>query len=132
VLGVDFVRRAINLARKNAEQYDVQVDLRVEDVTRLDSVTGKFDLVLDMGCYHSLPPSTRQSYILKIDQLLADNGTLLLYLFITPSSEISSSGASPADIRFITEKLQLVKRQDGTERGLRPSAWLTLQKRPAL
>jgi cyclopropane fatty-acyl-phospholipid synthase-like methyltransferase len=131
VVGVDFVRRAINLAKKNAEQYDVQVDLRVEDVTRLESVSGKFDLVLDIGCFHSLPPSTRQSYILKIDQLLADGGTFLLYLFLAANTENSATGATEADMHFITGKLHLLERQDGTERGLRPSAWLTLQKRPA-
>jgi cyclopropane fatty-acyl-phospholipid synthase-like methyltransferase len=131
VVGVDFVRRAINLAKKNAKQYDVQVDLRVEDVTRLESVCGKFDLVLDIGCFHSLPPSTRQSYILKIDQLLADGGTFLLYLFLAANTENSATGATEADLHFITGKLHLLERQDGTERGLYPSAWLTLQKRPA-
>jgi cyclopropane fatty-acyl-phospholipid synthase-like methyltransferase len=131
VVGVDFVRRAINLAKKNAEQFEVEADFRVEDVTRLESVNGKFNLILDMGCFHSLPPSTRQSYILKIDQLLADSGTFLLYLFINTKQDDTTNGASEADMRFITEKLQLVDRQDGTERGLHPSAWLTLQKRPA-
>lgn len=129
VVGVDFVRRAISLAKKNAEQYDVQVDFRVEDVTHLESVSGKFDLVLDMGCFHSLPSSTRQSYILKIKQLLADDGTFLLYLFLKPGSDSSGTGASEADLRFITEKLELVERTDGSERGVRPSAWLTIQKR---
>jgi 2-polyprenyl-3-methyl-5-hydroxy-6-metoxy-1,4-benzoquinol methylase len=129
VVGIDFVRRAINLAKKNAKQFEVEVDFRVEDVTHLESVSGKFDLVLDMGCFHSLPPSTRQAYILKINQLLTNNGTFLLYLFLKTESDVSGNGASEADIHFITEKLQLVKRKDGTERGLRPSAWLTLQRK---
>ena len=129
VVGIDFVRRAINLAKKNAEQFEVEVDFRVENVTHLESVTGKFDLVLDMGCFHSLPPSTRQAYILKIDQLLADSGTFLIYLFIKSGSDVSGNGASEADIHFITQKLQVVNRIDGTERGVRSSAWLTLQKK---
>lgn len=129
VVGIDFVRRAISLAKKNAEQFDVEVDFRVEDVTHLESVSGKFDLVLDMGCFHSLPPSTRPDYILKINQLLADSGTFLIYLFLKAGSDVSGNGASEADIHFITEKLQLVNRKDGSERGMRPSAWLTLQKK---
>jgi SAM-dependent methyltransferase len=129
VTGVDFVKRAINLARQNAQQYSVQVDFRVDDVTRLDSVTGTFELVLDMGCFHSLPPTTRQAYILKIDQLLADSGTFLLYLFMKSTPDGSGPGATDADIRFITQNLNLVGRKDGTERGERPSAWLTLQKK---
>jgi SAM-dependent methyltransferase len=130
VTGVDFVKRAINLARQNAQQYVVNVDFLVDDVTRLDSVTGKFDLILDMGCFHSLPSSTRQEYILKIDHLLADSGTFLLYFFIKSNSEGSGPGATEADIHFLDQNLRLVSRKDGTERGERPSAWLTLQKKP--
>jgi cyclopropane fatty-acyl-phospholipid synthase-like methyltransferase len=129
VVGIDFVKRAINIAKKNIEQFDVEVDFRVEDVTHLESVSGKFDLVLDMGCFHSLPPSTRPAYILKIDQLLTDSGTFLIYLFLKSDTNDSGNGASEADIHFITEKLQLVNRKDGSERGMRPSAWLTLQKK---
>jgi 2-polyprenyl-3-methyl-5-hydroxy-6-metoxy-1,4-benzoquinol methylase len=132
VVGVDFVRRAISIAKKNAEQYDVAVDFRVEDVTRLESVTGKFSLVLDMGCFHSLPPTTRQAYILKIDKLLANGGTFLVYMFLKTSPDSTGSGASEADLSFITEKLQLIDRQDGTERGLQPSTWLMLQKRSSV
>ncbi len=129
VTGVDFVKRAINLARQNAQQYGVKVDFRVDDVTRLDSVSGRFDLVLDMGCFHSLPASTRQEYIQKIDRLLADSGSFLLYLFKKSSPDGIGPGASDADIRYITQNLHLVSRQDGTERGEHPSAWLTLQKK---
>jgi SAM-dependent methyltransferase len=129
VTGVDFVKRAINLARQNAQQYSVQVDLRVDDVTRLVSISGNFDLVLDIGCFHSLPPTTRQPYILKINNLLADSGTFLLYLFMKSSPEGSGPGATDADLLFITQNLHLVSRKNGTERGERPSAWLTLQKK---
>jgi cyclopropane fatty-acyl-phospholipid synthase-like methyltransferase len=129
VVGVDFVKRAINLARQNAEQYGVDLDLRVDDVTRLDSVSGRFDLILDMGCFHSLPPTTRQSYILKIDRLLTDSGTFVLYLFMKSNPDSVGPGATIADILFITENLRLIGRKDSTERGVRPSAWLTLQKK---
>jgi cyclopropane fatty-acyl-phospholipid synthase-like methyltransferase len=129
VIGVDFVRRAINIAKNNAEQYDVEAKFLVDDVTRLEKVSGKFDLVLDMGCYHSLPPATRQAYISKINDLLADSGTLLLYIFIKPNPDIVGPGVTDADIQYITQNLHLVGRKDGTERGIRPSAWLTLQKK---
>jgi cyclopropane fatty-acyl-phospholipid synthase-like methyltransferase len=128
VIGVDFVKRAINIARKNAEQYGVEADFRVDDVTKLETVTGQFDLILDMGCYHSLPSTTRPAYILKISQLLSESGTFLLYTFIKSSPDGSGPGATEADIRFITENLHLVDRKEGTERGLRPSAWLAFQK----
>lgn len=128
VIGVDFSRRAIQIAKKKAQQNGMNVDLRNEDVVQLNSITGSFDLILDMGCFHSLPPNKRPSYILKIDQLLADTGTSLIYMFIKHHLDGSGPGASETDIHFITQKLQLVERMDSTERGIRPSAWFTLNK----
>ena len=128
VIGVDFALRAISIAKKKAQQNNVAVDLRQEDVTQLNSIQGRFDLILDMGCFHSLPPDKRSSYILKINQLLSDSGTFLLYLFFTSSPVRYGPGASEEDIRFITHNLRVVERKDSTERNIRPSAWFTLQK----
>ena len=128
VTGVDFSRRAIQIAKKKAKQNDVLVDLRIEDVTRLDSITDRFDLILDIGCFHSLPTNKRRSYIMKIDRLLADTGIYLLYLFFISRPNGGGPGASETEIQFITQKLQLVERKDSTERGIRPSAWLSLKK----
>ena len=128
VIGVDFSRRAIQIAKMKAQQNDVHADLHIEDVTRLDTIAGKFDLILDMGCFHSLPLKKRPSYILKIDQLLADTGTLLLYIFFKLHPSGGGPGASETEIQFITQKFLLVERKDSTERGIRPSAWFTLNK----
>jgi cyclopropane fatty-acyl-phospholipid synthase-like methyltransferase len=128
VIGVDFVRRAINIAKSNAQQFGVEAEFLVEDVTRLETVTGTFDLILDMGCFHSLPPATRHAYIQKINHLLTDNGTYLLYTFIKANPDSSGPGVIDADIQFITKNMSLVKRKDGTERGLHPSAWLSFQR----
>jgi cyclopropane fatty-acyl-phospholipid synthase-like methyltransferase len=94
----------------------------------LASFENKFDLILDMGCFHSLTPSKRPAYVLKIDQLLADTGTLLLYLFFTSTNGSYCPGVTDEDIRFITQTLRMIERKDGTERGIHPSAWLTLQR----
>ncbi len=128
VIGVDFVKRAINIARKNAEQYSIQAEFQVDDVTRLSNIQGKFDLILDMGCFHSLPATTRQPYIIKISQLLAEQGTYLLYAFLKTSSDGSGPGVTNTDIRVIMDNLNLLDRKDSTERGIRPSVWFTLQK----
>ncbi len=128
VIGVDFASRALRLADRKARQSGVAVDFHQEDVTQLKSITGLFDLILDMGCYHSLPPAKRPSYILRINQLLAEDGTYLLYLFKTVNTAIAP-GATEADIHFITDNLRVLDRKDSTERGIRPSVWFTLQKR---
>jgi 2-polyprenyl-3-methyl-5-hydroxy-6-metoxy-1,4-benzoquinol methylase len=126
--GVDFSRRAVKLARKKAQQNQVKIDVKLGDVTHLDGISGKFDLVLDMGCFHSLPSHKRPGYIVKIDQLLADDGTFLLYLFKTSNPGIYP-GATDEDIQFVIEHLQVMDRRDSTERGIRPSIWFTLQKK---
>jgi cyclopropane fatty-acyl-phospholipid synthase-like methyltransferase len=128
VIGVDYAIRAIKTAKMRAQKYGIDVDLQVEDVTRLDSITGCFDLILDMGCFHSLTPNQRSPYIVKIDKLLADTGTFLLYLFFKPKLEDRGPGASETDIIMITRILHLIERKDSTERGIRPSAWFMLQK----
>ncbi len=132
VTGIDFAKRAISLAKKKAKFYGVNVDLHLEDVTNLVSIKGKFDLILDLGCFHSLPPSKRDSLILKVDQLLADNGTYLIYMFIPTNPDGFGPGATEEDIRFITQNLRLVDRKDSSDRGIRPSVWLTLQKKQSI
>ena len=54
VSGVDFAPRAIKVARRKAKHVKIDADLRVGDVTKLRGVDGKFNLALDMGCFHNL------------------------------------------------------------------------------
>src|SRR5574342_1242280 len=54
VTGVDFVPRAIRMAKGKARKAGVEVELLVRDVTDLKGITGPFDLALDIGCFHSL------------------------------------------------------------------------------
>lgn len=126
VTGVDFARRAISIARRKARQAGVQADLRVGDVTKFTD-PGPFDLVLDIGCFHSLPPNTRQDYTRNLTQWLAPQGTYLLYAFFKSEGE-NGPGLLPSDVELLSEHLTLVSRQDGSERGIRPSAWLQFQR----
>jgi cyclopropane fatty-acyl-phospholipid synthase-like methyltransferase len=129
VTGVDFTRRAIRRARQKARDNRVTVELRVDDVTHLKDIQGKFDLILDMGCFHSLPDAKRPAYIDNISRLLAETGTFLLYTFIKNAPDGVSPGVAEDDIQFIDRKLRIATRKDSTERGIRPSAWLTIEKR---
>jgi cyclopropane fatty-acyl-phospholipid synthase-like methyltransferase len=128
VTGVDFSKRAIHIAQKKAQQAGLQIDFYIEDVTQLKSITGKFDLILDIGCFHGLPANRRPEYLQKIDQLLADSGTFLLYLFIKANPDANGPGVSDRDIQTLAERFYVAERKDSTERGIRPSAWFTLRK----
>lgn len=126
VIGVDFIYMAIRSAKRKARKAGVDVDFRVGDVTRLEGISGPFDLILDIGCFHSLPESGKESYIHNLERLLSTNGTFLLYGFISPTDS-SENGISTQDLAQLGNSLRLVDRTDGTDRGQRMSAWFTFQ-----
>jgi SAM-dependent methyltransferase len=125
--GVDFAPTAIREARRKAEKAGVQATFQVADVTRLEDLKSQFDLVLDMGCFHSLPSHTREAYIQNLERLLDSGGTYLLYAF-TDGEVDGGSGISSVDLDRLSSTLILVDRVDGTERGERSSAWFTFRK----
>jgi cyclopropane fatty-acyl-phospholipid synthase-like methyltransferase len=114
--GVDFARRAILIAKRKAHLANLSVNFHVADVTRLpDSLfTILYDLVLDIGCFHSLSSTDKAAYLNQLNHLLAPGGTWLLY------------GFTPSDLESI--QLKLSKRQGGLDRQARPSAWFWFQK----
>lgn len=128
VIGVDFVRKAVATGKRKALQAGVQVDLRVGDVTNLNGIAAPFDLILDIGCFQSLTPEPKRDYVRNLTHLLAPGGTYLMYAFFK-SAESDRFGLTAADLELLGENLELAHRQDGTERGYRPSAWFTYRQR---
>jgi SAM-dependent methyltransferase len=121
-VGVDFVGKAVRKARQKARQAGTQASFFTDDVTQLYQIEGHFDLILDMGCFHSLPPNDRLAYIENVERLLAPRGTYLLYAFLKENDQ-QDRGLGPADLQALNKPFYLAERQDGTERGIRPSAW---------
>jgi SAM-dependent methyltransferase len=123
--GVDFAPRAISLAKKKARRAGVDAKFLVDDATNLKHVQGQFDLVLDMGCFHNLPPSGRQAYLERLPGLLSPGGTYLLYSFVIPEVQAASQpGLTETEIASLSQHLDRKSRRDTTERGKRPSVWL--------
>jgi len=138
VTGIDFAGKAIRQARRKAQQHGLDIEFKQGDVSRLKGVKAPFDLVLDIGCFHSLPARSRERYAAHLPQLLAEGGTFLMYAWMDETGEYGSGlgeydldllqKAAPAiDVTYPSKHLRLVERQDGTERGARPSAWLTFR-----
>jgi SAM-dependent methyltransferase len=85
VTGVDMVPEALALASKNAAAAGVKGTFVQGDVTRLhDVVHGTFDLLLDFGCFHTLPPELRPLYVDSVSAVAALGATFLLYGFARP------------------------------------------------
>lgn len=80
VVGVDFVPRALELARERARAAGVTLELRQADVIDYTARTG-FDLVLDSGCLHHLPVSKLSAYRKMLDRWLLPGGDYILVHF---------------------------------------------------
>jgi SAM-dependent methyltransferase len=85
VTGVDMVPEALATARRNAATKGVRADFLLGDVTRLrDVVQGRFDLLLDFGCFHTLPSDQRRIYVDCVSATAVPGATFLLYGFARP------------------------------------------------
>lgn len=129
VTGVDFVGAAVRIAKRKAKQAGVKVDFYTEDVTRLDGLTEPFNLILDIGCFHSLPPDAKPAYIENVHRLLAPQGTFLLYGFLNASANAHLPGHTRQDLELLMSVLRLSWRKDGVDHHQRPSAWFSFTTR---
>lgn len=127
VTGVDFVPKAIRIAKRKTKNVKDKVDLRVGDATNLRGITGPFDLALDIGCFHGV--ENKPKYLDELDRLLARGGHWLLYAFTRPDTLPSGPGLDAAALDLIQARgLSLLSRKDGFDRRERPSAWFLYQK----
>ena len=108
VTGVDFIPRALRSAKQKAPG----ARLLVGDVTKLAElgVSGPFDLMLDLGCFHSIPEPRRDAYVNEMARVAAPGATLLLFAFgeegprgiVAPESEIRRRFGGDFDIAGVT------------------------------
>lgn len=131
VTGVDFASRAIKNAIQKAKTAGVRVDFRLDDVTSLRGVAGSFDLILDIGCFHSLSPDQQARYLDHLTRLLSQGGTWLLYGFFKPDPDAGGPGFTEDAIRRAAERFTLLRRQDGRDKKSRHSAWFVFQRMKA-
>jgi len=127
VTGVDFVPRAIRMAKRKARKARIEAELHVRDASKLTGISGPFDLALDMGCFHSLGDK-RAGYLSELERILAPGGHWLMYGFFNPTADQTHNGLAEADLESIPASIKLVWRQDGFDKGERPSAWFLFRK----
>ena len=128
VVGVDFALKAIRDAKRKARNESADIHFIVDDVSRMRKVTGEFDLIYDIGCLHNLTNIEKRSYLSRVEELLRENGTYLVYAFLNDDDTSQETGVSNADIAGFSEILTLVDRQDGKDQNSRSSAWFHFRK----
>jgi len=103
VTGIDIVRKALDQARRRADQAGQQVDLIHGDVTRLqDSGVGAgYRLILDFGTVHGLSPQQCQQVGQEIDAVASDDATILMLAFEPGRRGPLPGGLSATDIQDI-------------------------------
>jgi SAM-dependent methyltransferase len=83
VTGVDFTARALDRAQERARAAGVTVNWVRGDVSALTALglDAGFDLVYDIGCFHTLPDVARDGYASGVNALATPGATFLLMGF---------------------------------------------------
>ena len=129
VKGVDFAPRAIKLAKQKLKEAHVQADVETNDATKLEGISGPFDLAFDLGCFHTIPENLRAKYLNQLDRLLAPGGFWLMYGFLNGDADHATPGLDEADVSSISARLTLVSRRDGFDNRNKNSAWFLFRKK---
>lgn len=129
VVGVDFSAVAIWRARRRARQAGLHIRFYRADVTDLGFLTGPFDLALDIGCLHGIPPERRGRYAAEVARLVRPGGLYMLYAFLPRPDGPSGRGIAPEEVRHLFSPAFTVERREGGEdpSGSR-SAWYWLRR----
>ncbi len=132
--GVDFVPRAISAARRKASAAGVSPRFVIGDVTRLTElgVGAGFDLLLDLGCFHSIPDTGRDAYVRGATELARPGATMLLFCFVRPQtpSRIGPRGVARGEVaeRFASG-WEIFTEQAGRPMLGSDTAWYRLSRR---
>ncbi len=123
--GVDFVPKAIRLAKIKTKERKVSAEFIVGDVSSINIFKGQYDLILDIGCYHALTFDQQEKYRKNIKVHLAEEGTYLLYTFLSDEPK-RTAGLSTTDLGLLESDFKLIKREEGQNEEGPSSAWFWL------
>ena len=128
VSGVDFASSAIKIAHRKAKDAKVEADLYVDDVTKLHKIHGKFNLALDIGCFHSLGDK-KENYLNRLDEILESKGYWLLYAHLLSKDHPDSNhGLSNSEFEMTATRFNLISRRDSLGKMGRKATWSLFQK----
>jgi SAM-dependent methyltransferase len=94
VWGIDFVSRAIDLAREKAVQRGLKAHFLVGDALRLDALDKTFDTVIDCGLFHTFSDEERPVYLDSLGRALRPGGVVHILCF----SDAEPPGEGPRRI----------------------------------
>jgi ubiquinone/menaquinone biosynthesis C-methylase UbiE len=81
VTAMDISTKAIEYAKKKAEQAKVKINFMLQSFVNLPFVGAEFDFVFDMGCFHHVQVEDRHKFITGVHRVLKNGGIYLLTCF---------------------------------------------------
>ncbi len=81
VMGVDVAETALAIARVNADELGIEIELAVADALRLDRLERTFETVLDSGLFHTFDGDEQREYALSLASVTEHGGTLYVLCF---------------------------------------------------
>lgn len=134
VAAIDFAAPAIARARTRAARVGTlpgSVHFQQGNVTQLERLRlrGPYDLVFDLGCFHTLAPAARPLYARAIAPLTQPGALLLLYAFAGSRVGSRAFGLSADEVRRIFAPEWTVERADmGSNPDGRAATWYWLRR----
>jgi cyclopropane fatty-acyl-phospholipid synthase-like methyltransferase len=130
VVGVDFVAKAIAQAREKAHQADVSVTFYVGDVSDLAFLGDQqFDLVVDIGCFHSIPRERRTAYVSSLAAHTRPGSRYLLYAFQPKKFLFREMGLTREEVEALFQPaFGIDKVEEGADPSGGGSAWYFMER----
>lgn len=88
VTGIDYSKSAINIAKKNAKNKNLNIRFETKDLFSFNSRNVRYDIIIDCGCLHHQNKNMWGKYITRINDLLKPQGYYFLYCFSIDSEYI--------------------------------------------
>jgi cyclopropane fatty-acyl-phospholipid synthase-like methyltransferase len=100
VTAIDFMPKPVMTARRKAAAAGVEPRLLIGDVTRLEQmgIGGGYNLVFDLGCFHSIPEAGRDGYARGVSAAAAPGATLLLFGFTPGQMRFGPTGTTRQEL----------------------------------
>jgi SAM-dependent methyltransferase len=110
VTGVDFSPTAIKRAITNAESAGEEITFIEDDLTNLQQVSGKFDLLVDFGALNDLNPKDRDAYMDNVLPLSLPSSKFVLLCFTksVPPDEVEDRFGDHFNISNLAMRMENV------------------------
>ena len=99
--GVDFIPKAIAMAKDAAVAAKVSPQFHIGSVTKLNFLTGTYDFALDVGCLHGQTEKDQRRYYQVLLPLLKSGARYLLFARIKDDDPATQEGPGIKESRLM-------------------------------